>query len=36
MARKLFAGAAGAVSLATGLARHIAWYLTYQVDGKAR
>jgi hypothetical protein len=36
MARKLIGGAAGAVGLAAGAARHLAWYLSYQVHGRPR
>ena len=36
MTKKVFGGALGAVELALGVARHMAWYLTYQVDGRAR
>jgi hypothetical protein len=36
MAKKVFGGAVGAVGLAVGLVRHLAWYVGYQVDGKAR
>ena len=34
--RKVLGGAASAVELAYGVARHVVWYLSYQVDGKAR
>jgi hypothetical protein len=33
---KVLGGAASALELAVGVARHVAWYVTYQVDGKAR
>ncbi|MBX5468415.1 MAG: hypothetical protein IRZ21_00775 [Thermoleophilaceae bacterium] len=36
VARKLIAGAMEAVGVAAGVARHLAWYLSYQVDGTAR
>jgi hypothetical protein len=36
MAGKLFAGAVGAFSAAAGVARHVAWYVSYQVNGRAR
>jgi hypothetical protein len=35
MESKLLAGAAGICQTVTGLARHILWYLSYQVDGGA-
>jgi hypothetical protein len=36
MSRKFFGGAAGAFGLAADVARHFAWYLTYQIDGRPR
>ena len=36
MAKRLLGGAAGALSTATAVARHVAWYVRYRVDGKAR
>ena len=36
MARKLLGGAASAVGLAAGVARHVAWYVSYQVHGRPR
>ena len=33
MAGKVLAGAVGAVSIAAGAARHLAWYIGYRVDG---
>jgi hypothetical protein len=36
MTRKLLGGAAGALGLAAELAKHIAWYVTHQIDGRAR
>jgi hypothetical protein len=36
MARKLLGGAAGMVSLAADVARHLAWYVSHQVSGQAR
>jgi hypothetical protein len=36
MARKLLGAAAGAVCAAAAVARHVAWYVGYRVDGKAR
>ena len=35
MARKLLDGARGTVQAAGGLARHVIWYVSYQVDGTA-
>ena len=35
MAGKLFEGARDAVSGVAGAARHLAWYLSYCVDGSA-
>jgi hypothetical protein len=34
MTKKVLGGAVSAVELAVGVARHVAWYLTYQVDGR--
>jgi hypothetical protein len=36
VAKKLFGGAASVLELAYGAARHVAWYVAYQVDGRAR
>jgi hypothetical protein len=36
MARKLLGGAVGALSLAAGAARHLAWYVGHQVSGRPR
>ncbi len=36
MAKRLLGGAASAAALAADVARHIAWYVSYQVDGKGR
>ena len=36
MARKLLGGAVGALSLAAGVARHLAWYVGHQVSGRPR
>jgi hypothetical protein len=36
MARKLLRGAVSAVGLAADLARHIAWYVSHQVNGHPR
>jgi hypothetical protein len=36
MARKLLGAAAGAVSATAAVARHVAWYVSYRVDGRAK
>ena len=36
MTRKLIGNALGAVEVAAGMARHVLWYLSYQVDGTTR
>jgi hypothetical protein len=36
MARKLLDAAAGAVTTAVAAVRHVAWYVSYRVDGRAR
>jgi hypothetical protein len=36
MGRKLLGGAVGAISLAAGVARHLAWYVGHQVSGRPR
>ena len=36
MTRKLIGGALEAVGVAAGLARHVIWYVSYQLDGRAR
>jgi len=33
MARRLLGGALGAVGAAAELARHVIWYVSYQLDG---
>jgi hypothetical protein len=36
MARKLLGSAMGAVELAADVARHVAWYVSHQVNGQPR
>jgi hypothetical protein len=36
MGKKVFGGALGALDVALGMARHLAWYVSYQLDGRAR
>jgi hypothetical protein len=36
MARKLIGGALGAAAAAAGMARHLIWYVSYQMDGTTR
>jgi len=36
MTRKVFGQVEGAAKRAAGVARHVAWYLAYQMDGTAR
>ena len=36
MGKKVFGGALGALDVALGVARHLAWYVSYQLDGRAR
>jgi hypothetical protein len=36
MRRKLMGSALGAVGVAAGIARHVIWYVSYQVDGTTR
>ena len=36
VARKVLGGAVNALELAFGVARHVAWYVSYQVDGRTR
>jgi hypothetical protein len=36
MAKKVLGGAVGALQLAAGVARHVAWYVSHQVDGRPR
>ena len=36
MTRKLIGGALEAVLMAAGVARHVIWYVSYQVDGTTR
>jgi hypothetical protein len=36
MKRKFIGGAVEAAVVAAGLARHVIWYLSYQMDGTAR
>lgn len=35
MSGKLLEGATGVCAAAAGLARHVVWYLSYQIDGDA-
>ena len=36
MAKKVFGGAVSALGMAVDVARHVAWYVTYKVDGTAK
>ena len=36
MPRKILGSALAVVGAAAGVARHVAWYVSYQVDGSAR
>jgi hypothetical protein len=36
MARRLLGGALGAVGAAAEVARHVIWYVSYQLDGTTR
>jgi len=36
VAKKVLGGAVSALELAYGAARHVVWYVAYQVDGRAR
>ena len=36
MGKKVFGGALGALEVALGVARHVAWYVSYQLDGRTR
>jgi hypothetical protein len=36
MTRKFIGGALGAAAVAAGVARHVIWYVTYQMDGSTR
>jgi hypothetical protein len=36
MARKVLGAAANACSAAVSVARHVVWYVSYRVDGRAR
>jgi hypothetical protein len=36
MARKLIGGALGAISIAAGAVRHVAWYVNHQLGGQPR
>jgi hypothetical protein len=36
MAKKLLGGAVGAIELAADVARHVAWYVSHQVNGRPR
>jgi hypothetical protein len=36
MARKLIGGAVGAVKIAAGAAKHVVWYVSHQIDRRAR
>jgi hypothetical protein len=35
MSGKLLEGATGVCAAAAGVARHVVWYLSYQIDGTA-
>ena len=35
MSGKLLEGATGVCAAAAGLARHVVWYVSYQIDGAA-
>ena len=35
MARRMLGGALGAVGAAAEIARHVIWYVSYQLDGTA-
>jgi hypothetical protein len=34
--KKVLGGGVRALELAYGVARHVAWYVAYQIDGRAR
>jgi hypothetical protein len=36
MGKKVLGGALGALEVAVGMARHLAWYVSYQLDGRTR
>jgi hypothetical protein len=36
MTRKFLGGALEAAAVAAGVARHVIWYVTYQMDGTTR
>jgi hypothetical protein len=36
MTRKFIGGAVEAAAVAAGMARHVIWYLSYQMDGTVR
>jgi hypothetical protein len=36
MGKKVLGGALGALEAALGMARHVAWYVSYHLDGKTR
>ena len=36
MTRKLIGGAVEAATVAAGMAKHVIWYLSYQMDGTTR
>jgi hypothetical protein len=36
MAKKVLGGAVGALTLAAGVARHVAWYVGHQVEASPR
>jgi hypothetical protein len=36
MAKKVLGGAVSALGVAAEVARHVAWYVGYQLDGKAK
>jgi hypothetical protein len=36
MAGKLIGGAVGAVKIVAGVAKHVAWYVSHQIDRRSR
>jgi len=36
MAEKLIGGAVGAVKIVAGVAKHVAWYVSHQIDRRSR
>jgi hypothetical protein len=36
MAGKLIGGAVGAVKIAAGVVKHVAWYVAHQIDHRSR